>query len=127
MQAWYSFIRRIDEYTENPNLVFASPGERREEDRDSASLRSYWNQGHFEIDSRVRYVDGLISGDVDPYTELDVRFGWRVHPEVRLSLYLSNVLEDSHREGRATDTISFADTEVERAASLTLEWRPVAR
>ena len=127
VQAWYSFIRRVDEYTENPDVVFALPGERREEDRDSASLRSYWNQGSFEIDSRVRYVDGLISGDVDPYTELDVRFGWRVHPEVRLSLYLSNLLDDSHLEGRATDTISFADTEVERAASVTLEWRPAAR
>jgi iron complex outermembrane receptor protein len=123
LQAWYSFLRRVDHFSDDPALFAATPGRRVEEDRDQASLRSYWQKGRFELDSRVRYVDAHRAIDIDQYTELDLRFGWHLHPHVRMSMALTNLLDNGHMEGRSPAAFGFLDAEVERAASIGIEWR----
>lgn len=123
LQAWYSFIRRVDHFSDDPNLFVATPGSRIEEDRDQASLRSYWQRGRFEFDSRLRYVDANRALDIDQYAELDLRFGWRLHPQVRLSMALTNLLDDGHLEAKSPAALGFSEAEVERAASIGVEWR----
>lgn len=122
LQAWYSFLRRVDYVTDNP-AAFPPQPLRQEVDRDAASLRSYWVHGPWEVDSRLRYVDSVRSEGIDAYTELDLRIARQLGGNWRASLALTSLLDDAHREATSSDSISFADTEVERAVLLSLEWR----
>lgn len=123
LQAWYSFLRRVDDISDNPAVLGVTPGARLQEDRDAASVRAYWVKDKYEIDSHLRYVDAVKTEGIDAYTEFNLRFGWRIDKHWRVSLLLANLLEDAHQEGSSRDSITLADTEVERSAALSLEWR----
>ncbi len=123
LQAWYSFLRRVDYFIDDVNLFPPVDSRRQEVDRDAASLRSYWVRGQWELDAQLRYVDSVRAENIDAYTELNLRIGRQFSRQWRGSLVLTNLLDDAHQEASATDSISFADTEVERAALLSLEWR----
>ena len=53
--------------------------------------------GH-ELDVMARHVGQLANGPVPAYTAVDVRWGWRVHKGLELSLTAQNLLDRRHVE-----------------------------
>jgi iron complex outermembrane receptor protein len=51
-----------------------------------------------ELDIAVRHVAALSSPDVPAYTAVDARFGWRLQPNLELSLTGLNLLDADHAE-----------------------------
>ncbi len=94
--------------------------------RTLAGLRSFLTLAErFEIDAQLRYQSDIgrlpqvVTGEgIEGYTELDLRLGWLVSDQWRLSLVGQNLLHDEHvefgpPEGRGA---------LERAAYLKAEW-----
>ena len=50
------------------------------------------------LDIAVRHVAALSATDVPAYTGIDVRFGWRLQPDVELSVTGINLLDSDHAE-----------------------------
>ncbi len=75
-----------------------------------------------ELDVSLRHVDELPSLEVDRYTTLDLRLGWRPRPDLELSLVGQNLLEGSHVEA-APEVIPTHPTAVERGVYGKVEWR----
>jgi iron complex outermembrane receptor protein len=94
--------------------------------RGMTALRSWYSRGTFELDAqlrhhtRIRRLSADISGQgIDAYSSLDVRLGWRLSEEWRLSLVGQNLLDDEHVEfGTPAARGALA-----RAAYLKAEWR----
>jgi iron complex outermembrane receptor protein len=90
------------------------------------ALRSQYSRGSLEIDAqfrrhtRIRRLSADITGEgIDAYSSLDVRLGWQVSDEWRLSLVGQNLLDEEHVEfGTPAARGSLA-----RAAHLRAEWR----
>ncbi|HYO16684.1 MAG TPA: TonB-dependent receptor [Thermoanaerobaculia bacterium] len=53
---------------------------------------------NLELDAWLRYVDSLPQPFIPAYTELDLRFGWRVNDRLDLSLVGQNLLHERHPE-----------------------------
>lgn len=51
-----------------------------------------------ELDIAVRHVAALSTPDVPSYTAVDMRFGWRLRPNLNLSLVAQNLLDADHGE-----------------------------
>jgi hypothetical protein len=70
--------------------------------RNIFKLRSYATvSNRIEVDGFFRYVSSLPQPAVDAYTELDLRFGYRIRPGWDLSVIGTNLLHDRHLEFRA--------------------------
>lgn len=81
-------------------------------------LRSSWSfGGNRELDLGLRHVARLERWDIDPYTALDLRFGWWLRPDLELSVAGHNLL-GSHGEYRDRAT----RTEHEPRAYAQLRW-----
>ena len=66
--------------------------------RRTASLRSLLNLGEaLQLDLFARYVGSVPAPAIPSYTQLNARLGWRVSPQLDLSLTASNML-DPHAE-----------------------------
>jgi iron complex outermembrane receptor protein len=95
--------------------------------RNLAGLRSWITLGErFEIDAQLRYQSRIRRIPTDPagqgfdaYSELDLRFGWRVSDSLSVSLLGQNLLHESHEEFGTTA----ARGRLERAAYLKADWR----
>jgi iron complex outermembrane receptor protein len=59
-----------------------------------------------ELDIAVRHVAGLSSPDVPAYTAVDARFGWKLQPNLELSLAGLNLLDADHGEYGPVETRS---------------------
>ena len=74
--------------------------------RNLAGLRSWITLGErFEIDAQLRYQSRIRRIPTDPsgqgfdaFSELDLRFGWRVSDSLSVSLLGQNLLHESHEE-----------------------------
>lgn len=65
----------------------------------TAQLRSSWNvTSVHEFDVTVRHMGELPSPLVKAYTVMDLRAGWRITPQVELSLVVTNAFDREHRE-----------------------------
>jgi len=95
--------------------------------RNLAGLRSLLTLAQrFEIDAQLRYQSRIRSMPLDPngagiddYSELDLRFGWRVSDSWTVALVGQNLLHDEHVEFGPPE----ARGALERAAYLKAEWR----
>ena len=95
--------------------------------RNQVGLRSLWNfAGLFELDAQYRYVSRLRRFPVDvtgagvkAYSELDLRFGWMIGPEWRLSIVGQNLLNSQHVEFGPVEEAGA----IERSAYFKVEWR----
>jgi iron complex outermembrane receptor protein len=67
-----------------------------------------------ECDIWLRYVDDILEGTVDSYTEMDVRMGWKASRNVELSVCGQNLLHKSHTE-YVEDYVLNKPTEVPRS------------
>ncbi len=62
-------------------------------------LRSYYNiTDNVEFDTLLYFNDNVPADDIDAYTRLDVRLGWRPVDAVDVSVGVQNLLDDTHPE-----------------------------
>ncbi|MEP6789980.1 MAG: TonB-dependent receptor, partial [Ramlibacter sp.] len=85
-----------------------------------ATLGSSWNIGaNMEFDVQARRVGALPNPAVPAYTALDLRWGWRVRPDVELSVTVRNLGDPRHAEwGNPAGRV-----EVERSVFFKAVWR----
>ena len=63
------------------------------------NVRSYLELPHnLEFDTLLYYVSRYSQREVDSYTRLDLRLGWKPTRQVELSLIGQNLLDDQHPE-----------------------------
>jgi iron complex outermembrane receptor protein len=72
-----------------------------------------------EFDVIVRHVSPLPNPVVAAYTAVDARWGWRVRPNVELSLTVQNMFDPHHIEFGDSGTAS----EIDRSAFFKVSWR----
>jgi iron complex outermembrane recepter protein len=72
--------------------------------RHQACVRASLDAGEgVELDLMTRWVGGLSADNVEDYTELDARLGWRATPRIDVALVGQNLLHAEHFE--AADTL----------------------
>ena len=84
-------------------------------------LRSSWDiaAGH-ELDVMVRRVGALPRPAVPAYTAVDLRYGWRIHKGLELSVVGQNLFDPRHPEyGSAPNRSEYL-----RAVLVKLVWTP---
>lgn len=82
----------------------------------SAGLRvSVRPLSQLNVEGFLRYVDRLPAVNVPEYTELNLRTGWRVRPNLELALVGENLLNPSHPEASVA-------VELQRSVFLDLIW-----
>jgi iron complex outermembrane receptor protein len=72
-----------------------------------------------QVDFTIRRVGGLRMPVVPAYTALDVRFAWKMRPDVEISVVGQNMLDRAHPEFGAP----LVRSEFERSVFLKLLWR----
>lgn len=91
--------------------------------RHQASLRSIMDLSPaVEFDAWLRYVDSLPTLDVDSYTTLDLRLGWRATKNTELAIVGQNLIENHHQEFVPL-VLGGVPSEVERAVYVKLTVR----
>jgi iron complex outermembrane receptor protein len=84
-------------------------------------LRSAFNlPNRQELDIAVRHVAALPNPVVPRYTAVDFRYGWRLRPELELSLVGQNLFDPRHAEFNAAGGRS----EIDRSVFLRVRWTP---
>ncbi len=88
--------------------------------RTRASLGLAWDlAAHMEVDLQLRRTGALPNPAVPAYTALDMRWGWRVRPDLELSVAARNLGDARHPEwGNAANR-----AEIARSVMLKAEWR----
>jgi iron complex outermembrane receptor protein len=82
-------------------------------------LRSWLDlPANLELDTTLRYVDGLSSQRVRAYVALDVHLGWRPIKNLELAVVGQNLLDNRHREFSST-----LRTEIQRGIYGKVTWR----
>jgi iron complex outermembrane receptor protein len=75
---------------------------------------------HHEVDAMVRHVGALPNPSVPAYTAVDVRYAWRVRPDLELSLLGQNLFDRRHGEFNPPAS----RREFERGLFLRAVWSP---
>jgi iron complex outermembrane receptor protein len=88
--------------------------------RTRAQLGVAWDfAANMELDLHARYVGALPSPAVPSYTAIDLRWGWRLRPDLELSVTLRNLTDRRHAEWGAAANRA----EIERALLFKAVWR----
>ena len=91
--------------------------------RQQASLRSSMNIGSaHQFDAWLRHVGGLTFSDVPAYTELDLRYAWRVARGVEVSVVGQNLLHARHTEF-ISDLLPSKNLDVSRGGYVKVRWQ----
>lgn len=81
---------------------------------------------NLEFDASIHYLDKIPHSEIDGYTRLDMRLGWRPDKDLQLSLVLQNLLQDEHREfvefSGFSGPIGLKSTQAEQSLLLQLKW-----
>ncbi len=91
-------------------------------------LTSSWDIGpDWELDASLRHVSEIQRNDglernIDPYTVMDLRLGWRPYPAFELALVGRDLFHGPHREFTSS-TFSIQATEVSPSVYLQAQWR----
>ncbi len=89
--------------------------------RNRLQLGLSWDiAANMELDVQARHVGALPLPAVPAYTAVDVRWGWRVRPDLELSLAVRNVGDARHPEWGSPANRA----EIERSVLLKAVWRP---
>jgi len=83
-------------------------------------LRSSWDiDARRQLDLTLRYVGALQDPDVPSYTTMDLRYGWKIRPDLEFSVVGQNLIGGTHAEfGNAATRDVF-----DRALFFKLVWR----
>ncbi len=91
--------------------------------RNQLSLRSSYDLGdRQQLDAWIRRIGRLEGLGIDAYTELDLRWAWRVTPGVELSLVGQNLLHDQHSEYTA-DPLPALQMRIPRTYAVKVRWQ----
>ena len=83
-------------------------------------VRSYFELGRAaELDAVLRFASALPSPAVPAYTDLNLRFGWRLSGRLDLSVIGQNLLQDKHQEFAAGTPPEY----VLRGVHVRADWR----
>jgi iron complex outermembrane receptor protein len=86
------------------------------------SLRSSMDlPWHLAFDATVRYVDELPALRIDSYVALDLRLGWRPHPNLEFAVVGQNLLSSHHGEFAPT-FIGTPRTEIPQSVYAQVTW-----
>jgi iron complex outermembrane recepter protein len=87
------------------------------------SIRSLMNlTDTIEFDTTFRFIDRLVGLDVDSYTNLDVRLGWRPSSKLEFSVVGHNLIESRHTEFKP-EFIQTAVSHIQRGMFGKVTWR----
>ena len=87
------------------------------------SLRSWVDlPGNLQLDTWLRHVDPILTGNIPGYTTLDVRLAWKVSKNLELSIVGQNLFQKYHAEF-LPDTLGTVASEVPRAVYGKAVWR----
>lgn len=87
------------------------------------SIRSLMNlTDTIEFDTTFRFVDRLVGLDVNRYTNLDIRLGWRPTNALELSVVGHNLIESRHTEFKP-EFIQTAVSQIQRGMFAKVTWR----
>ena len=87
------------------------------------SIRSLMNlTDTIEFDTTFRFVDRLVGLNVDSYTNLDVRLGWRPTSKLEFSVVGHNLIESRHTEFKP-EFIQTAVSHIQRGMFGKVTWR----
>jgi iron complex outermembrane receptor protein len=122
LKSTYTYFN-FNSYNNPPNSISAAEGFELQSPENQARLTSYHTLAdRWEFDWTIRYVDELFIGIVPAYTELDMRLGRQVTPDLIISLAGKNLLDPSKPE--------FGDanygprlTELQRSVFVQIDWR----
>ena len=123
LQAWYSYLEMDLTLKEGSTDL---EGERQEgrSPEHQVGLRAGVDLARdLELDLFLRYVSALPDLDVDAYTELDLRLGWRPVQAFSLSLVGRNLLHDGHQEFGVEPILQGEPHLIARELFLQLEYR----
>jgi len=122
LQAGYSHLRLKASRNGDPANDSAAVEAEGNSPRHQVSLRSALDlPGHQEVDLRVKRVSARPAVHIDAYTELDLRWAWRVTPQLELSLVGQNLL-GAHAES-GSDPLPSQPLQVPRGGYAKLRWQ----
>jgi iron complex outermembrane receptor protein len=75
-----------------------------------------------ELDTTVRYVDHIPTLDINSYSEMDLRLGWKPKDGLELSIAGRNLLDNGHEEFRGT-VLAIPSSDIERSVYFKITWR----
>jgi iron complex outermembrane receptor protein len=75
-----------------------------------------------ELDTTVRYMDRIPTLDIDSYTEMDLRLGWKPKDGLELSIAGRDLLDNGHEEFEGT-TFAIPSSDIERSVYFKVTWR----
>ena len=103
----YSFLRLIADAS---TLIPGDP-------RNQAFVQSSWDLGHnWELDTILRYVDGIPREGVSSYNVADVRIAWSPTKHFELAVVGRDLLDQEHLEAFVgPDFLGGLSTEVQRS------------
>ncbi|RYY59845.1 MAG: TonB-dependent receptor, partial [Comamonadaceae bacterium] len=88
--------------------------------RNRARIALGWDLApRMDLDLAVRYVGAMPAPQVPAYTAVDVRWGWRVRPDLELSLTIRNLNDPQHPEWGA----AASRAEIPRSLVARAVWR----
>lgn len=128
VRPFYGFLKLDLRPVDGSTDAFTAPNTEGASPQQTAGLRVGVAPGYgLNVDSFLRYVDGLPRQKVPGYTELNLRVAWRPVPSIELALTGANLLDGSHPEAGTAPSPTNPNppppaTEVERAAWLGVTW-----
>ena len=115
----YSFLRV---HTDPKSRSVFNDAEERDSPIHQLNVRSFMNlTDRLELDTMLYLVGNLSNQDTHSYARLDLRLGYRLTPDLELSLAFQNLLEHRHKEFANGDDGVLAG-EVPRSAYARLTW-----
>jgi len=125
VRAGYSYID-IDLHLEG-SAQFTDPISKSAEDaspHNTAFIRNLIDLPYdVELDTNLRYVDGVSAVDTGSYVNLDARLGWKPTENWELAVIGQNLLEDHHKEYGSSDFVATEFTRVPRGVYFQLTYR----
>lgn len=120
LQASYAH-ERMHMGTRQGGIVMAGTiGQLGNSPRNRARVGLAWDMGrHMELDLSVRAMGALAAPEVPAYTAVDLRWGWRVRPDLELSVSVRNLTDPRHPEWGAAGSRA----EIPRAVQARATWR----
>ena len=123
VRASYSYLDAFLHLLNSSNDSAAESGEESAPQHQMAIWSSFELGSNIDLDAALRHVGDIsVNGvEIDSYTELDLRLGWRPRTDMEVSLTGLNLLDSRHTE-YLPDFITTQPTDVERSFHVKVAW-----
>lgn len=121
LQAGYTFQRLRVSAPAGAPVLPGSESQLGNDPRNRANLALSWEvASNMEVDLLARHVGSLPDPQVPAYTAIDLRWGWRLRPDLDLSIAVRNLNDPSHPEWGPAGMRA----EIPRSFMFKAVWRP---